>query len=286
MPATTSLTITRASTAAAVGFAIAAVVPASAQAWSIGDLFKKPSGSSTTTVHDVVTPITDAVEPVKDAVEPVTDAATETVEAVTDAVADAADLDENAPACPESDVSKAFAKFGDDADYALAPGGDFEVGSGWKLSGGAKVVSGNESLGVSPGSRSLKLPLGAVAVSPEFCVDETNPHFRFASKPDNAIAGYEAIVLYKNTDGQVKQAQFTSSASQSWGSGKWAPSSASPLATKIPLLAGGKTATVQIMFVSTGNKIAVGIGLWGRFAAGSIGTVSIDSVMVDPYRRG
>lgn len=278
MPVPKSVTVTRVSATAAVGVALAAVVPASANAWSLSDLLRKPASTTATAA-----PVT---EPVTDAVAPVTDALGNTVDGVTDAVAAATDLDENAPACPESPVSKAFEKFGDDADYSLAPGGDFESGSGWTLKSGARFVSGNENLGVTAGSRSLKLPLGAVAVSPEFCVDETNPHFRFVSKPDNAIAGYEAIVLYKNVEGQVKQAQFTSSASQSWGSGKWAPSSTSPLATKIPLLAGGRTASVQIMFVSTGNKLAVGIGLWGHFAGGSIGTVSIDSVMVDPYRRG
>lgn len=275
MPVPKSVTVTRASAAAAAGFVLAAVVPASANAWSFRDLIKQPAPAAA--------PV---AEPVTEAVAPVTDALGNTVDGVADAVAAAAGLDEQGSACPETPVTKAFAKFGDDADYSLAPGGDFEDGSGWTLKSGARFASGNETLGVAPGSRALKLPLGAVAVSPEFCVDETNPHFRFVSKPDNAIAGYEAIVLYKNTEGQVKQAQFTSSASQSWGSGKWAPSSTSPLATKIPLLAGGKTASVQIMFVSTGNKIAVGIGLWGRFAAGSIGTVSIDSVMVDPYRRG
>lgn len=280
MPVPKSVTVTRASAAAAVGFALVGA-PSSAQAWSLQDLFKKPT-TAAAPVTAAIEPVTDEVEPVTDAVEPVTDTVTDTLDAVTDAVG----LTTDGSACPEGPVTKAFAKFGDDADYSLAPGGDFETGSGWTLKSGAKFAPGNENLGISPGGRSLKLPLGAVAVSPEFCVDETNPHFRFVSKPDNAIAGYEAIVLYRNTEGQVKQAQFTSSASQSWGSGKWAPSSTSPLATKIPLLAGGKTASVQLMFVSTGNKIAVGIGLWGKFAAGSIGTVSIDSVMVDPYRRG
>ena len=40
------------------------------------------------------------------------------------------------------------------------------------------------------------------------------------------------------------------------------------------------------MFVSTGNKLAVGVNLWGRLTGGTVGTVSIDSVMVDPYRSG
>ncbi|MDO9354141.1 MAG: hypothetical protein Q7T55_10625 [Solirubrobacteraceae bacterium] len=190
-------------------------------------------------------------------------------------------------ACVPQPTTKAFAKFGDTADYSVAPGGNFESTAGWTLKGGAKLVSGNESLGVLGGSKSLSLPLGATATSPAFCVDETNPHFRFASKPDNAVAGYAAVVLYRDSAGKVKEAKFTSSAFQAWGAGKWAASSISPLATKIPLLSGGgKTASVQIMFVSTGNPTAVGVGFWGKFAAGAIGKVSIDSLMIDPYRRG
>ena len=57
-----------------------------------------------------------------------------------------------------------------------------------------------------------------------------------------------------------------------------------PPATKIPL-ASGATASVQTKFVSTGNQTAVGIGFWGKFTTDT-GTTSIDSVMVDPYRRG
>ncbi len=43
---------------------------------------------------------------------------------------------------------------------------------------------------------------------------------------------------------------------------------------------------MQLKFVSTGNGAAVGINLWGRFTGGSVGQTMIDSVMVDPYRRG
>ncbi len=274
MPVTTPATFKRASAAAVVAVSLAAL-PASAQAFSWEDLFKPPS--------TVTAPVTDSAADVS---VPVTDAVSGTVDGLADVIDEAATVGDGPTGCPATPVTKAFAKFGDSADYSLAPGGDFESLAGWKLSGGARIVAGNETLGVQPGRSSLRLPIGAVAVSPEFCVDETNPHFRFASKPDNAIAGYEAIVLYRSAEGSVQQAKFTSSSAQSWGAGAWAPSSVSPLATKIPLLAGGSTASVQLMFVSTGNKLAVGVNLWGRLTGGTVGTVSIDSVMVDPYRRG
>ncbi len=187
--------------------------------------------------------------------------------------------------CVQAPTTKAFAKIGDTADYSVAPGGTFETAAGWTLTGGAKLVYGNETLGITTGSRSLSLPLGATATSPAFCVDETNPYFRFMARPTKAVTGYSAIVLYKDENGTTKQAQFTSSKDSAWSDGKWAPSKVSPLATKIPLVS-GETASVQLKFVSTGNQVAVGIGWWGQFAGGSLGTVSIDSVMVDPYRRG
>lgn len=189
-------------------------------------------------------------------------------------------------ACVDPPSSPAFSVVGDSADYALAPGGDFERGApGWALRGGAYIGGGNESLGVTHGQRSLVLPLGASATSPEFCVDQAHPHFRFVSRPTGALAGYAAIVVYRDAGGRVAQAQFTSSGSQSWEPGRWAASAPSPLATRIPLGA-GETASVQLKFVSTGNELAYGIGYWGRFALGTIATSQIDSVMVDPYRRG
>lgn len=194
-------------------------------------------------------------------------------------------------ACVPAPTTKAFAKVGDNADYSPAPDGSFEGGaSGWTLTGGAKVVSGNESLGlltgsIVPGSKSLSMPVGSTATSPEFCVDESHPYFRFMAKATSAMAGYKAIVIYRDASGAVRSSQFTSSSEISWGDGSWVASKVSPLAANIPL-ASGQTASVQLRFESTGNRVAVGIGLWGRLTGGSVGATNIDSVLVDPYRRG
>lgn len=188
-------------------------------------------------------------------------------------------------ACTQGPVTKAFAKYGDTADYSVAPGGTFEAAGGWTLSGGAKVIAGNETIGVTPGSKSLMLPVGSTATSPEFCVDETNPYFRFAMKA-NHNAGYLAVVLYRNASGQVTQAQFTSSSFSGFCEGKWIPSAVSPLAAKIPLTS-GTTASVQIKFVSTGNPLlGSAAGKLSALTGGQMGSTLIDSVMVDPYRRG
>jgi hypothetical protein len=187
-------------------------------------------------------------------------------------------------ACVQAPTTKAFSKVGDQADYSPAPGGTFEGTHGWTLGGGAKIVTGNETVGITTGSKSLSMPAGSTAKSPEFCVDETNPYFRFVAKPTGSMAGYQAIVLYKNSSGQVTEAQFTSSKDVSWADGKWSASAVQPLAVKIPLVSGA-TASVQIYLKSTGNQLAVGIGLWGKLTSNT-GTTQFDSVMVDPYRRG
>jgi hypothetical protein len=73
--------------------------------------------------------------------------------------------------CPDP-TSQPFEQFGDHFSYALEPNGGFESGAtGWTLTGGARVVSGNESFFVSgPGTHSLSLPDGSSATSPPMCV--------------------------------------------------------------------------------------------------------------------
>ena len=78
--------------------------------------------------------------------------------------------------CPGTS-STAFAQWGDQDQYTLAPNGDFEAAnfataSGWTLTGGAAQVAGNESFGVhaKTDSHSLSLPAGATATTPSICV--------------------------------------------------------------------------------------------------------------------
>lgn len=182
--------------------------------------------------------------------------------------------------CTPMPTSQAFAKYGDTAAYYLAPGGSFESGTttGWSLTGGASFVSGNENLGVTSGSRSLSLPVGATATSPSFCVDDTQPSFRFAARVSSLDGGYAAIVLYRDAAGKLTNAQFTSSSDGSYwnGASAWNPSAISPLATKIPLLSTEATASVQLKFIGTTKAYGFFVGAKSY----------IDSVMVDPYRRG
>src|SRR5687767_4227288 len=79
-------------------------------------------------------------------------------------------------------ASKVFAPWGDNANYALVPGGSFEAGTpAWAMSGGAKVVAGNETFYVRSrsDSRSLYLPSGSSALSPTVCFGLGDWHSRF-----------------------------------------------------------------------------------------------------------
>jgi hypothetical protein len=72
----------------------------------------------------------------------------------------------------EGTHSQRFANWGDDGDYFLAPGGDFESSSaGWTLQRGATV--GDAALGAA-----LSLPPGASATSPAICVAPGYTHGR------------------------------------------------------------------------------------------------------------
>jgi hypothetical protein len=69
--------------------------------------------------------------------------------------------------------------------YTLLPGGSFESGTpAWALSGGAKIVSGNETsyLNSTKDTHSLYLPAGGSAVTPTICFALGDWHVRFMLK--------------------------------------------------------------------------------------------------------
>jgi hypothetical protein len=88
------------------------------------------------------------------------------------------------PASCDESASQAFARWGDKSYYVLVPGGSFEPGvAAWKLSGGAKIVKGNEPFYVNSSSDrySLYLPSGSSATTPPMCFDFSDWHLRFFS---------------------------------------------------------------------------------------------------------
>ena len=178
----------------------------------------------------------------------------------------------SAESCDTQQFSTPFSKWGDRATYTPVPGGAFEAGQkAWTLSGGAKIVSGNESYKVRSASdaRSLYLPQGGVATSPAMCVGLTEPTIRWFQKQSNSLLGLgltgvmTVSVLTETSLGVVLETPV--------GVGllgnNWSPSLNGLILTNLlPLLPNAKTA-VAFRFRAVTSS-------W-----------NVDDVYVDPYQR-
>jgi len=180
-------------------------------------------------------------------------------------------LTESAKSCDDGTITQPFQRFGDRDNYKLLPGGSFEAGTdAWQLSGGAKIVSGNESyyIGGAGHSRSLSLPKGSAAVSPFTCVGLAEPTLRLIAKRNSALLGLLSTLTVQI---QVK----TSLGLSLWlpvlpgdlGGGSWHPTA------KMPLIA-------NILALSASDKTPVRF----RFAP-LLGSWQIDDVYVDPVMK-
>src|SRR5581483_7321191 len=102
--------------------------------------------------------------------------------------------------CSYPSSSQAFAQWGDRSNYVPVPGGSFETGAaGWTLTGGAKVVGGNEPfyLGGSTDSHSLLLPPGSSALTPGVCLTLLTPTLRFVGSSTDGSAVH--VTMYTKT---------------------------------------------------------------------------------------
>lgn len=94
------------------------------------------------------------------------------------------------PATCDESASQPFKRWGDDNYYVLVPGGAFEPNTpAWKLSGGAKIVLGNEPYYVhsSRDRYSLYLPSGSTVTTPPMCFDLGDWHLRFFSAGSGSV---------------------------------------------------------------------------------------------------
>ena len=173
-------------------------------------------------------------------------------------------------ACPYP-TSPVFLRWGDHHNYALTPGGDFESGAaGWTLTGGARVVTGNESFNVGgPGqTHSLSLPVGSSATSPPMCISAFSGGMRlFTSNTGKATSKLRVQVIYGGGAGALFGAVGAtigiSDIATLTSAGAWQPSANTPmLGGLLPLL----TSSVSFRFTAVG------------------GAVGIDDVYLDPMK--
>jgi hypothetical protein len=184
--------------------------------------------------------------------------------------ANAGVLVSSAESCDSEQFSQPFARWADNANYTPDPGGSIESGSkAWTLSGGAKIVSGNESykVGASTDSHSLYIPAGGVATSPAMCVGVNEPTIRWFQKQASLLGLTGAMtvsVLTETSLGLVTETPVGAGLLTS----SWSPSVTGLIVTNLlPLLDGDKTAVAFRFRAVTGN--------W-----------TVDDVYVDPYCRG
>jgi hypothetical protein len=170
-------------------------------------------------------------------------------------------------ACPDPNA-QVFLPWGDLSFYASVPGGDFESGpAGWTLSGGAKVVSGNESFSVggADDASSLSLPAGSSATSPRMCIGVLSGHMRlFTANGGSSSSRLRVQVIYGGGLGSVLG--ILDAASLASGAA-WQPSPwVTMLGGTLPLL----TQYVQFRFSP----------------ADSVGSWRIDDTYLDPLMHG
>lgn len=165
-----------------------------------------------------------------------------------------------------------FLRFLDPLPYVLAPDGGFEGGAaGWKLTGGAKAVSGNEPFYLSgPGTRSLQLPSGSSATSPPMCVGLVLPIVRFVSQGGSLLSTLKVEAVYRDASGAEHSVVLLPGV---LASSSWQPTLQQLQlgGTLNALTLNGLTTQMSFRFTPRG-------GLFGS------GTWRIDDIYVDPWK--
>jgi hypothetical protein len=170
--------------------------------------------------------------------------------------------------CKGGPTTKAFAAFGDSADYALVPGGSFEANTNpWSLTR-AWVASGNEwwKVGGSNDARSLAISSTGRAVSGTVCVGSEHPTFRFFARRTSGSWGALDVKLRWTDNGVTRE---TLAGSVSGADQSWRPSKSFNLAQLLGISNDDQAVQTQFVFEPAGGSA------W-----------AIDDLYVDPYTRG
>lgn len=181
--------------------------------------------------------------------------------------ASAAGLSSALDSCPTRTVERPFARWLDNTNYTLVPGGTFEGSlAGWTLTGGAKVVSGSEPFEVNGrgGKLALSLPPGSSATTPPVCVAVLDATMRYFAANDGGLLSLLRVdVIYHAPGGGTLTLPLGLNA---LGSKAWAPS--------LPVIVGA-----DLLGVLNGGQATVQF----RFSPAGLGAKwRIDDVYVDP----
>ena len=174
----------------------------------------------------------------------------------------------HAAGCPDQPLSRPFQPWLDLAWYQAAPDGGFETGDdGWRLTGGAAVVAGNEPFFVGdPGdARSLSLPGGASATAPDVCIGVEHPTVRFFARNTGSVTSTLGVsVVFRDVLGLRQTLPVgVVTAREEWG-----PTPVVPVVVNLLSLLGDQDVAFRFTAFDDGGE-------W-----------TIDDVYVDPYKKG
>lgn len=167
-----------------------------------------------------------------------------------------------------------FLRFLDPLPYTLAPDGGFEAGAaGWRLSRGARVVSGNEPwlLGGADDSKSLLLPAGSSATSPPMCVPLVLPIVRFFSQGGSFLSTLKVEAIYTDSSGAERSVVLLPGV---LASSSWQPT--------LPLLQIGGALNALTL---NGLTSEMSFRFTPRAGPFGSGTWRIDDIYVDPWKN-
>ncbi len=123
---------------------------------------------------------------------------------------------QNQAPCSPPQLSQPFASAGDTNFYMLAPGqtaGNFN-GSGWTLTGGARIVTTRLAAGQT--GQVLDLPSGSQAVSPTLCVRSNFPTARAIVNDLAGNDGVQVSVSNNRTGGGTANAGVLDPSPSGW----------------------------------------------------------------------
>jgi hypothetical protein len=167
------------------------------------------------------------------------------------------------PTCSGQQYVQPFRPWLDFANYVLMPNGRLESSAGWKLSGGAALVSGNESWRVAGAADrlSLSLPSGSSATSPPLCMTLLHPDLRlFVTNRGSLLSTLKVEAITTALGGTVTTPVGLLAAGSSWQ-----PTLPLPFLTN---LTSATAATISFRFTPVGAASG-----W-----------RIDDVYVDPFK--
>ena len=154
--------------------------------------------------------------------------------------------------CPARPTEHTFARWLDLGNYTPVPGGTFEGSlSGWKLTGGAKVVVRQRVLQRARAGEklALSLPGGSSATTPAMCMGVLDPTLRYFAANDGGL-----LSLLDRPDPLLPAGRRRDHAAAgiNVGGKSWAPSLPTVVAPNLLGVLNGGDAQVPFRFTPTG----------------------------------